>query len=162
MLATNHALTGALIGSFLPLPVALPAAFASHFVMDCLPHYGVLPDHRNTSKTYRLIVTCDVLVALTGALGLAVLHKWHMEAGAWTAWSPDLLWVVYFFTHEKSLRIDPKNNFMRFHLAIQQWERPWGISGRVSVFWSAFTDLYNASPALNSGGLSDSGTKHVH
>ena len=134
MLATNHALSGALIASVLPLPLALPVAFASHFVLDAMPHYGIARKLRNKSRLYRLLVKCDIAITLTGALGIAVLHKWSMEAGAWAAWSPDLLWVIYYFTHNKTLQINPKNKFMKFHLAIQRYERPWGIIVEVAFF----------------------------
>ncbi len=141
MLATNHALSGALIGSVLPLPLAIPAAFASHFFLDALPHYGIATKLRNRSRLYRLLVKCDIAVALIGALGLVVLHKWHMEAGAWVAWSPDLLWVIYYFTHNNTLQMHPKNKFMKFHLAIQQYERPWGIVVEV-IFFAVLFPFY--------------------
>jgi hypothetical protein len=134
MLATNHGLSGALIASVLPLPIALPVAFASHFILDSLPHYGITKNQRNKSQIYRLIVTGDIMVALTGLLGMAVLHKWNMEAGAWVAWSPDLLWVIYYFTHNKTLQINPQNKFMKFHLVIQRYERPWGIIVEATFF----------------------------
>lgn len=141
MLATNHALTGALIASALPLPIAVPLAFVSHFVLDALPHYGIASKLRNRSKTYKIIVASDITIALTGAIGLAVLHKWHMEIGAWVAWSPDLLWVIYYFTHSKNLRMHPTNWFMRFHLDIQRWERPWGIYVEL-VYFFALLPIY--------------------
>ena len=43
MTATNHALTGAAIatlGKATPI-CAIPLAFASHFVCDSLPHFGL-------------------------------------------------------------------------------------------------------------------------
>jgi hypothetical protein len=40
MTLTNHLLTGAAIAKLLPSPVAIPIAFASHFVLDALPHFG--------------------------------------------------------------------------------------------------------------------------
>ena len=141
MLATNHALSGALIASVLPLPMALPFAFASHFVLDALPHYGIAKKLRNKSHLYRLLVKCDIEIALTGALGIAVIHKWHMEAGAWIAWSPDLLWVIYYFTHNKTLQMHPNNKFMKFHLDIQKYERPWGIIIEV-IFFATLLPIY--------------------
>lgn len=83
---------------------------------------------------YKLIVFSDIVIALTGAGALAILHKWHMEAAAWTAWSPDLLWAVYYFLHGRSLQINPKNRFMQFHLKIQRYERPCGIAVELAVF----------------------------
>lgn len=127
MLATNHALTGAVIGAYLPLPIAVPAAFASHFVLDAIPHYGIKHGKRNHSRTYKLIVFCDTFVALSIAFTAALLHKWHMEITGWVAWSPDLLWVIYYFAHGRDLHLKPKNWFMRFHMDIQWSETPKGI-----------------------------------
>ncbi len=127
MLATNHALSGGLIGALLPLPIAIPVAFASHFVLDALPHYGIPHKKRNHSSMYRWIVFSDTFIALSIALIAALLHKWRMEAMGWWAWSPDGLWVLYYFTHGRNLHITPKNRFMSFHLKIQRYERPWGI-----------------------------------
>lgn len=133
MLATNHALTGAVIGAVLPLPLAIPAAFASHFILDALPHYGIKPKLRNKSRTYKLIVVADITIALIGSLGLALLHKWQMNLCAWVAWSPDLFWVIYVLVY-KNLRIVPKNWFMKIHLKIQWAEYPWGIAVEAALF----------------------------
>lgn len=126
MLATNHAFAGSIIGAILPLPVAIPVAFASHFVMDRMPHYGIDHDKRNHHTVYRLIVFSDTFIALSYAAVAAYLRKWNMEICGWVAWSPDLLWVIYYFGDGRNLHIRPRNRFMRFHMDIQ-YERPWGI-----------------------------------
>ncbi len=127
MLATNHALSGALIGAFLPLPLALPVAFASHFVLDALPHYGIPLDQRNKSSTYRAIVYTDIFVALSIAMIAIVFRKWNMEIVGWTAYSPDVIWVQHYYKQNRTLHIETKNKFMEFHRKIQLFERPWGI-----------------------------------
>lgn len=128
MLATNHAFAGSIIGAVLPLPIAIPAAFASHFLMDMLPHYGIDHTKRNNHAVYRLIVFSDTFIALSYAAAAAFLGKWSMEITGWVAWSPDFIWVIYYFAHGQNLHIKPKNRFMRFHMAIQRYERPWGIA----------------------------------
>lgn len=128
MTATNHALSGSLIGALLPLPLAVPVAFASHFVLDAMPHYGIAHRKRNSSPTYKLIVFSDTFIALSIALSAALLHKWKMEAFGWWAYSPDALWVIYYFKHGRNLHLKPRNRFMRFHIGIQKYERPWGIA----------------------------------
>ena len=133
MLATNHAFAGSIIGAVLPLPVAIPVAFASHFVMDMLPHYGIDHKRRNRHSVYRLIVFSDTFIALSYAASAAFLHKWSMEITGWIAWSPDLVWVVYYMSHGRNLHIKPKNRFMRFHMDIQRYEKPWGIIVDMSV-----------------------------
>jgi hypothetical protein len=134
MLATNHALTGAVLGALLPLHLAIPAAFASHFVLDALPHYGITGTKRNSSRAYKLIVLSDVAVALTGSIGLAFLHKWQMNLCAWAAWSPDLPWVVYYLRH-RSLHITSSHWFLRLHQHIQWGEHPWGIIPELIYFF---------------------------
>ena len=64
MTATNHGLSGYLMGAVLPLPLAIPAAFLSHFILDKIPHYGVDNNQKNSSRVYKLIVFGDVILAL--------------------------------------------------------------------------------------------------
>jgi hypothetical protein len=128
MLATNHGLTGMVLGAYLPLPVAVPAAFASHFVMDALPHYGIDHHKRNDSRTYKLVVTCDTVIALAFAAALIPLKKWNMEITGWVAYSPDAMWVAYYFTHHRNLHIIPNNPLLKFHQRIQKYERPWALA----------------------------------
>lgn len=127
MLATNHAFAGSIIGAVLPLPLAIPLAFASHFVLDALPHYGIDLTQRNKHRIYRLIVFSDTFLALSYAVAAAFLGKWNMEITGWVAWSPDLVWVIYYFSHGRNLHLLPRNRFMKFHMDIQRYERPWGI-----------------------------------
>ena len=126
MTATNHALSGALIGAILPLPVAIPAAFMSHFVLDKIPHYGIDDAKRNSSKVYKAVVFGDVILALAIGVAAVLYHKWSMLAGGVAAYSPDATLVRYYFQNGHSFNIQPKNGFMKFHLAMQ-YERPWGI-----------------------------------
>ena len=133
MLATNHAITGALLGAVLPLPVALPVAFASHVVLDALPHYGIPLHMRNRSSQYKLIVASDICIALIGSVGLALTHRWQMNLCAWVAWSPDLFWVIYVLRH-KNLHIKARNWFMKLHQNMQWAEKPWGIFVELAYF----------------------------
>lgn len=126
MLATNHAFAGSIIGAVLPLPVAIPLAFASHFVMDAIPHYGIDHTKRNHSRVYKLIVYSDTFIALSYAVAAAFLGKWNMQLCGWIAWSPDLVWVMYYLKSDGNLQIIPNNWFMKFHAGIQR-EYPWGI-----------------------------------
>jgi hypothetical protein len=133
MTATNHALSGALIGAFLPLPIAIPVAFASHFVLDALPHYGIPQNKRNSSKAYKYIVFFDTFFALCVAASAIIFHKWNMEIVGWVAYSPDATWVLQYYRQGKSMRLETRNWFTRFHRSIQRLERPWGIYVDLSV-----------------------------
>lgn len=120
-------MSGALIGALLPWPMALPVAFASHFVLDALPHYGIDHKRRDHSRVYKLIVYSDTFVALSMAAVAAILGKWHMEIAGWVAYSPDVLWVLHYFQKGRSFHLHPRHWFMLFHRNIQWCERPWGI-----------------------------------
>lgn len=128
MTATNHALSGALIYMVLPLPIAIPVAFISHFVLDSLPHYGVDHNKRNTSGIYKAIVYSDTAVALTLGIVSGLAHKWGMLACGVVAYSPDATLVYYYLKHNRTLDITSKSDglFFKLHLGIQT-ERPWGI-----------------------------------
>ena len=46
MLITNHVLSGAVVGALSPDPLsAAGRGFASHFVLDSLPHFGLPEEH---------------------------------------------------------------------------------------------------------------------
>lgn len=68
MTGFNHGLVGGLLGSLLPLPLAVPAAFASHFILDTLPHYGIDHNQRDHSKFWKIFFTLDAFATL----GLAI------------------------------------------------------------------------------------------
>src|SRR6185312_15169785 len=81
MRAINHALTGSLIGLIIGEPaIAVPAAVASHFILDAIPHYDEVPakptlkmkeQWLRTAKFRRLLyadaLLCLGLVALLAA-----------------------------------------------------------------------------------------------
>jgi len=66
MTATNHALTGAAIGLLVGEPlIAVPAAIASHFICDALPHYGrVGPDSRRLAARVFATICCLMLLCV--------------------------------------------------------------------------------------------------
>jgi len=133
MTATNHALSGALIGAFLPLPIAVPLAFASHFILDALPHYGIARGLRDSSRSYRAIVLADVFVALSIGLAAIVFGKWRMEITGWVAYSPDITWVVQ-YARTRSLDLKDSNWFTRFHHRIQRYESQKGLFVELALF----------------------------
>ena len=126
MTATNHGLIGIVLGAYLPLPIAVPVALISHFILDALPHYGIAQNKRNTSVRYKRIVIIDTFIALSFAVLAASQGKWSLFIVGWVAYSPDIMWVVSYFRHHKNLRIKITNPIMRFHKNIQRYERPWG------------------------------------
>lgn len=139
MTATNHAITGALIGLIVGQPaLALPTAFLSHFVCDAIPHYGNDKLSLRSKNFKRLLVTdaglCILLVAL-----LALRHPAHWLLAAicaFVATSPDLLWFPRFVAaqrpHQKRA---PESKLSRLlgSNGIQWFQRP--IGAAVEAFW---------------------------
>lgn len=132
MTATNHALSGALIGVFLPLPVAIPVALMSHFVLDALPHFSVNHHRRNKSSLYKTVVYTDVILVLSLAASAVIFQEWIMLLCGTLAYLPDVMMVDYYFRHGHDMDIKAENRFMRFHLGIQH-EYPWGIIPEIIV-----------------------------
>lgn len=127
MTGLNHSMTGAVIAKLLPLPVAIPLAFVSHFVLDALPHFGEVFENRQ--KLSRAIWTIDVsLTALF--LGFLISTKqWVLFAGALVAILPDFAWIYRFTIAEKFGKVPPRpeNKFNSWHVRIQHYESRKGL-----------------------------------
>lgn len=128
MIGFNHAAVGGLLAAALPLPLALPLAFLSHFVLDALPHYGIPHDRRDGSRFWRLFGTADVAAALVIVGGLSLLlGRYDIILCGLVAASPDLIWVAR-IVRNRSYDLSRNSSwFTRMHVRIQRWERPWGI-----------------------------------
>lgn len=126
-------MAGVLIGTVLPTPVAIPVAFASHFAMDIIPHYGVSRDKRD-KRFNRLFIQGDSILAL--AINIPVLvhlawlpaayHAWGLQACGWAAASPDFALVYYYFKHGRTLDTYHNGLLKKLHLDFH-YERPWLI-----------------------------------
>lgn len=93
MLTTPHAVTGAMLGTLLPAPVAIPVAVASHYILDSIPHWQeTLAPYTPTRKTY---IRIPIDIALAVGLTLLIIH-WqpaHQSRIWWSAFAanaPDL------------------------------------------------------------------------
>jgi hypothetical protein len=123
----NHGLTGGLIARVLPLPLALPAALASHFVLDALPHYGVDHERRDRSLFWKVFFTFDALATLGLAIYAIYDNHFTMFLGGLLATMPDYIWVGRVI---KTRSFDLSNNtnwFTRWHASIQKFETPRGL-----------------------------------
>ena len=132
MTLSNHLLTGAALAKFLPLPIAIPVAFVSHFALDALPHFGfkTAADRMRHLKVFKAMILLDVLT-------VAIIVSWLIKEGhaLWVlvglvAYSPDLLWIYRFTVEEQFGKVPPTkgNRFIQFHKNIQKYERPWGVA----------------------------------
>lgn len=135
MTGVNHALTGALIGGVVAQPViAIPLAFASHFVCDAIPHFGQDPGKRNWK--FKSVLAFDGIALLVGFI-VAMLTKNYLPAAtAVIAISPDFVWIARYIFKEKWGTVDPgpKNKFSQWHSDIQKYERDWGIFVEIPYF----------------------------
>jgi hypothetical protein len=142
MTATNHALTGALIGLSVSNPwLAVPAAFLSHFVLDAIPHFGfkgVKTDAELLPRQwFKRLLMAEMLLCFSLVVLLAVVHPtgWAVAAvTAFVATSPDLYSLPRFLYANGLMKKPPVlNAFRRFHSAIQT-ERVWGAGVEVAWF----------------------------
>jgi hypothetical protein len=149
MTATNHALTGAIIASVVGQPLlALPLAFASHFLLDSLPHYGEGVQNLTIFTKRVWLVDFIVLSSLMLLLLLLLTSNWLLFAGAVAAISPDVAWIYRFVFKEKRglLKPGPKNKFNTFHSSIQKYETKNGIV--IEIVWFIFASAVLFSVAV--------------
>ena len=138
MTATNHALTGALIGLSLHQPLlAIPAAFVSHYALDALPHAdGYFKVGTKSFRKY-LLVEASLCALLVVILALYRPAYWWLGAiCAFTAASPDFMWIKSFVAQQKGkAELKPKLWFVKLHAKVQWFARPIGIV--VELAWLA-------------------------
>jgi hypothetical protein len=140
MTATNHALTGALIGLAVGQPlIAVPAAVVSHFICDAIPHFDFDTDipekvKLKTKKFQNYLIAeaglCTLIVIL---LAIFQPNHWVLAAVcAFAAASPDLLKINKYM---KLRRGQPwkRSRFTKWTDDIQWFARP--IGGVVEIAW---------------------------
>jgi len=140
MTGINHIITGGLIGALVPQPlIAIPLAFASHFLLDMLPHYGDHPsDHLHASNHIRRIVRIDTWMGVLffGALLLLRPPHWpSMMLAAAAALLPDLMWLPNYIRALRGQDQKPYNFMMRFHKRIQWAEKRSPFHAGIEAGW---------------------------
>jgi hypothetical protein len=141
MTATNHALTGAIVATVVSVPwLAIPLAFASHFVLDSLPHYG--EKKLNGNKFLYRVWVVDGSALLVLFVLLLLNQQWMAMLGAFTAISPDFAWVYRYGIVEKFGKIPPgpRNKFNEFHAKIQRFEFHGGLP--IEFTWSVLATIF--------------------
>lgn len=137
MTTGNHILVGTLIAVTVKQPVlVLPLAFASHFVLDSLPHYGyegngygVAMKHKTTFVMEALGIAGIILLLTTGLYGLNLV-----TLASIVAVSPDFEWIYRYFIYERRGLELHDTLFTKFHKKVQWGERKWGIYVEVPFF----------------------------
>jgi len=135
MTVTNHAITAANISLAFQKWWVIPVVFASHFVLDSLPHYGEEPGGRG--KRFITIQAIDATL-LVVVFFLALSNPANNNLVVWlamvTAISPDIIWV-YRFVHEQRGKINmPVSSFSKFHTKFNWLEQSWGWALEVGWF----------------------------
>lgn len=129
---------GGLIARYLPLPIALPVALASHFVLDMLPHYGLPNSKRDKSRFWKIFFIVDALATLALALYAIYDRHYAMFLGGLFAVIPDFIWVGRVIKTKSFDLSNNHNRFTRWHANIQKFERPWGIWIEIPIATTLF------------------------
>ena len=89
MLITNHVLSGAVIGALSPDPLSAAArGFASHFVLDALPHFGLPEEHLMKAAVPDGLLGLAAIGAITKATPSGL--RLRVLAGIFGACLPDM------------------------------------------------------------------------
>ena len=127
MTGFNHAATGALITVLVNPVLAVPLAFASHFVLDAIPHFGwEFNDDvfkRNRTKTFRAAVALETILVSTALIFLPIILRptvdwWITLLVMLSALFMDLVWVYRGIREEITKKVKPRNKIMNIHLNV--------------------------------------------
>ncbi len=138
MTATNHALTGAIIGLTVAQPVsAMVLALLSHFVLDAIPHFKVnQPDEKLLKTTwFRNYLVAEAVLCFLLVITIFVVHPtyWFVPAiCAFLAAAPDLLSINKYLKTRQGKMWQP-GLYAKFAGGIQWFQRP--IGAVVEVIW---------------------------
>lgn len=119
--------------------VAIPAALASHFVCDALPHFGfdISTKVKMKSALFRNYLFVEAIICALIVLVLVAYHPQHWLLAAvcaFVAASPDLISANRYFKirHDHPWR---PNLYSKFAKNIQWFEKPSGAV--VEIAWCA-------------------------
>lgn len=141
-------LTGAVLAVTLRNPLlVVPFALLSHFLLDTLPHFGVLASdtpERNSHPLFRKVLHTDIILAVLALIVLPILlhdvvHWFVVVLGMLAAWVPDTVWISHFIHDHKGWERKAPHWLTRFHQKIQWFEKPPGLITEIA--WLAGTGL---------------------
>lgn len=139
MTGINHAVTGAVIAAAIKQPVlAIPLAFASHYILDVIPHFGLTLNilERNRKRIFRTVLSMDVPATILALIFIPILASNVVPARLTltcmvAAIGPDFAWVYRFIKETRTKKFIAPNKFNAFHAGIQWSETPWGLGVEV-------------------------------
>lgn len=137
MTATNHTVSGMLIGALLPLPLAIPLALASHFALDALPHYSDQKVNSDPKKFLNyLLIDTSLAASLLFSTIILMPGSWFiLVACGILAASPDLMWLPHWLKTQQPNQTEYKSAIERFHHKIQWSETKKGLV--IEAIWFA-------------------------
>lgn len=142
MNVSNHLLSGAAIALAVKQPaLALPLAFAAHFVLDAVPHYGFERqgfDVWREKRSAAILLILDSIGIVLVITTLILNKEYFALLAAAVSVSPDSVWIYRYFRYDRRHKSPPYNRLNRFHLAIQWCERRWGIYVELVFFGLLF------------------------
>ena len=153
MLETPHVAIGAAIATKIPNPfIAIPLAFASHFVLEAVPHWN--PHIFFETKKYGRPTNKSVVIIVidaTVALGLGSFIAWRalpntghaitILAASLASVLPDLVEAPYFFLNWKNKLL---KSWLNFHKSLQVDTIPfWGFLTQILVIFAAILWIRN-------------------
>lgn len=150
MLITNHILAGSIIGLTIKEPsLAIITAFASHFAMDALPHFGY-PGNKGYPEVLKhklsyIVGFITFLSTLWISFILITNNLWFSLICGIVAVAPDFVGWYNYLAYEKKGEFAKgmlKLLHVQFHRSIQRFERPWGIIVEIIAFIILLSILY--------------------
>ncbi|HLD11866.1 MAG TPA: hypothetical protein VJB91_03100 [Patescibacteria group bacterium] len=135
MTETAHTLVGVAIASRIPNPyISLPLVFASHLVLDLVPHWDAGTHYKNKTKL-RLTVESGIDVLLSVAVPYLLFGNTmnpYLFAGAvFVSQLPDWLEMPHLFLRWKFF---PFTAWAKFHSTFHRRKAlPWGAINQVVV-----------------------------
>ena len=131
MTGLNHAVTGALVAAAFNRPlISIPAALASHFAVDAIPHIA----------RRQVVMLADLAVSLALLLVLALTvdaNPYLVIIGGLLGILPDTMWLRFFVSGRPSIAGSPKrliNRLRKFHFFIQWSETSLGFFVELAWF----------------------------
>ncbi len=136
MTTTNHALTGALIATVIKQPyLAIPLAFASHFVCDAIPYFGINMKFGSRAMYTWLVVDGMAALLMAGILLISgVRNPVLMAVCGFAAMSPDLAWLMYGLKGDHT-KVYKHDFISKLHIKIQWYQKVPGIL--IEFVWAA-------------------------
>lgn len=122
MTGFNHTLAGCIIAVLIPAPLVPFAAFASHFLLDAMPHFGRSQRFSPYTRDFKLMLVVDAVLCVATLLFAIVLFPnlaLLLVTGAFFATLPDFMWLL-------EGKVNWLHKFFRFATVIQWGERQYG------------------------------------